>query len=59
MYLSSLKHENLSWPEIETIWKKTSGYRLQHLKATNFAAVDVQKTWPQYTKPLGYKLVSL
>lgn len=44
---------------MEVIWKKTTGYRLQHLKATQFSAVDIQKTWPQYTKPLGYKLVSI
>lgn len=25
--LSSLKHEDLSWPEIENIWTKTTGYR--------------------------------
>ncbi|XP_029347666.1 uncharacterized protein LOC107882231 isoform X2 [Acyrthosiphon pisum] len=57
--LSSLKHEDLSWPDIEVIWKKTTGYRLQHLKATHFSAVDIQKTWPQYTKPLGYKLIDI
>lgn len=58
MLLSSLKHEELSWPEIENIWKKTTGYRLKNFKTTDFSATELQKTWPQYKKPLGYKLVS-
>jgi len=53
-----LKHEELTWPDIEMIWAKTSGYRLNHLKSTNFSPSEIYKTWPQYMQPLGYKLVS-
>jgi len=56
--IASLKHEELTWPDIEMIWAKTSGYRLNHLKSTNFSPSEIHKTWPQYMQPLGYKLVS-
>jgi hypothetical protein len=55
--MASLKHEELSWLEIENIWEKTTGYRLQQMK-TNHLSTEIQNTWPQYTQPLGYKLVS-
>ncbi|KAL4126107.1 hypothetical protein QTP88_010336 [Uroleucon formosanum] len=34
--LASLKHGELPWPEIENIWKRTTGYRLKKFK-TNFS----------------------
>lgn len=39
------------------IWAKTTGYRLDNLKKTNFSPSEIHKTWPQYMQPLGYKLV--
>lgn len=30
------KHEEVSWPDIEMIWTKTTGYHLNYLKTTNF-----------------------
>lgn len=58
MYLSRLKHEEMSWPEIENIWKQTTVYRLKAMKTVNYSPTNIYNTWPQYMKPLGYKLVS-
>jgi hypothetical protein len=46
-----------NYHEIENIWKKTTGYRLQQIK-TNHLSTGIQNTLPQYTQPLEYKLVS-
>lgn len=35
--ITSLKHENLLWPEIEEIWKKTTGYHLKKLETINYS----------------------
>lgn len=40
------------------IWEKTTGYRLNHLKKTNFSSSEIHKSWPQDMQPLGYKLKS-
>lgn len=56
--VSQLKHDELSWPNVENVWKKTSVYRLTALKKSNFSPTDVKETWPHFLKPLGYKLVS-
>jgi len=37
--------------------EKTTGYRLQQIKA-NSSPAGIHYTWPQYSQPLGYKLVS-
>ncbi|XP_060857146.1 uncharacterized protein LOC132938539 [Metopolophium dirhodum] len=55
-YISQLNHDELSWPDIEIIWKKTAVYRLKSLK---MSATDLHNTWPHYKKPLGYKLVDI
>lgn len=39
--IARLKHEELTWPDIEMIWAKTSGYRLNHLKSTNFSPSEI------------------
>ncbi|XP_029342241.1 uncharacterized protein LOC107885144 [Acyrthosiphon pisum] len=57
--IASLKHEELTWPDIEMIWAKTTGYRLNHLRSTNFSPSEIHKTWPQYMQPLGYKLIDI
>jgi len=54
-YVSQLNNEELSWPDIEIIWKKSAVHRLKSLK---MSATDLHHTWPHYKKPLGYKLVS-
>jgi hypothetical protein len=58
-YISQLNHDELSWPDIESIWKKTIVFRLKLFKILNYSATDLQNTWPHYMKPLGYKLVSI
>lgn len=45
------------WPEVEEIWRKTINYRLQYIKNNNTAAIF--EKWHHYTKPMGYKLVSI
>lgn len=52
---SYLNDKDLTWPEIEDIWKKTINYRLNFIKVNN--AVEIFKTWNHYTMPMGYKLV--
>lgn len=56
MSLSLLHDADLSWPEVETIWRKTINFRLQFIKENNTASIF--KKWVHYTKPMGYKLVS-
>ncbi|KAL5237576.1 hypothetical protein ACI65C_004986 [Semiaphis heraclei] len=48
---------DLSWPEVETIWKQTVNYRLQFIKENNTSSIF--KKWIHYTKPLGYKLIEI
>eukprot|EP00102_Acyrthosiphon_pisum_P019773 XP_016656983.1 PREDICTED: uncharacterized protein LOC107882702 [Acyrthosiphon pisum] len=57
--ISHLKHDDLSWPDVESAWKKTSVYRLKALKNSNFSYTEIQTTWVHYTKPLGYKLIDI
>jgi len=57
MLVTSLKHNELTWPEIEMIWEKTIGYRLKNFRETNFSPLEIQKNWPHYMQPLGYRLV--
>lgn len=58
LLISHLKHNDMAWTEVENIWKQTTAYRLRALKDANFSPTEIQKNWPHYTKPLGYKLVS-
>lgn len=58
MLVTNLKHSELSWPEVEMIWKKTVGYRLKNFRTSNFSPIEIHKKWPHYMQPLGYKLVS-
>jgi len=57
--LTNLKHDELTWPEIEVVWRKTTGYRLKKLKTANFSPLEIQKIWPQYMQPLGHKLIDI
>ncbi|KAL5234102.1 hypothetical protein ACI65C_001512 [Semiaphis heraclei] len=59
IYISQLNHDELSWPDVESIWKKTTVFRLKSFKISNYSATDLQQTWPHYMKPLGYKLVDI
>jgi len=52
---SYLNDNNLTWPEIEEIWKKTINYRLKFIKENE--TTSIFHTWKQYTLPMGYKLV--
>ncbi|KAE9530926.1 hypothetical protein AGLY_011388 [Aphis glycines] len=52
-----INDEDLSWPEIETIWRKTVNFRLKFIKENNTSSIF--KKWVHYTKPLGYKLVEI
>ncbi|XP_060868106.1 uncharacterized protein LOC132943234 isoform X2 [Metopolophium dirhodum] len=54
---ASLQDLDLTWPEIETIWKKTNNFRLQYIKNNNTASIF--KKWIQFTQPMGYKLVEI
>ncbi|KAE9542344.1 hypothetical protein AGLY_003471, partial [Aphis glycines] len=51
-----LSNHDMTWPEIEEIWRKTINYRLQFMKKHNTA--EIFNKWQHYTKPMGYKLVS-
>jgi len=52
---SNLYDKDLTWPEIEDIWRKTINFRLNFIKENN--AVEIFKKWNHYTMPMGYKLV--
>ncbi|CAI6361296.1 unnamed protein product [Macrosiphum euphorbiae] len=52
-----LNDKDLTWPEIEEIWRKTINYRLNYIKQNN--ATDIFNKWQQYTQPMGYKLVDI
>ncbi|KAE9536188.1 hypothetical protein AGLY_007411 [Aphis glycines] len=49
-----LNDKDLTWPEIEDIWRKTINYRLNYIKQNN--ATDIFNKWQQYTQPMDYKL---
>jgi len=53
----NLQDSDLSWPEVELIWKKTTNFRLQFIRNNNTAAIF--KKWTQFTQPMGYKLVNI
>jgi len=36
---ANLQDLDLSWPEVETIWKKTTNFRLQYMKNNNTASI--------------------
>ncbi|KAL5239943.1 hypothetical protein ACI65C_007353 [Semiaphis heraclei] len=54
---ANLQDSDLSWPEVELIWKKTTNFRLQYIRNNNTAAIF--KKWIQFTQPMGYKLVEI
>lgn len=54
---ANLQDPDLSWPEVELIWKKTTNFRLQYIKNNNTASIF--KKWKQFTQPMGYKLVNI
>jgi len=56
-YSSYLSDKDMTCPEIEEIWRKTINYRLLFIKNNNPA--EIFNKWQNYTKPMGYKLVSL
>lgn len=53
----NLQDLDLTWPEVESIWKKTTNFRLQYIKNNNTASIF--KKWIQFTQPMGYKLVNI
>lgn len=56
MSLSLLNNDDLSWPEVETIWKNTINFRLQYIRTNDIASIF--NKWLHYTKPMDHKLVS-
>lgn len=54
--LSLLNNDNLSWPEVETIWRNTINFWLQYIRANDTASIF--NKWVHHTKPMGHKLVS-
>ncbi|CAH1732642.1 unnamed protein product, partial [Aphis gossypii] len=54
---SNLNPDNMTWPEIEEIWRKTINYKLQFIKKYNTA--EIFNKWQHYTKPMGYKLIGI
>jgi len=36
---ANFQDSDLSWPEIELIWKKTTNFRLQYIKNNNTASI--------------------
>lgn len=56
--LDMLKHESMSYPELESNWKATVNYRLNNIKNMN-TTKDIFKNWKQYLIPYGHKLVSI
>lgn len=54
---SYLSDKDMTWLEIEEIWRKTINYRLLFIKNNNPA--EIFNKWQHYTKPMVYKLVSL
>lgn len=51
-----LMDPDLTWPEVEEIWKKTVNFRQHFIKENNTRAI--LDKWHHYTRPMGYKLVS-
>lgn len=56
MALSLLNDNDLSWPEIEVIWRKTINFLLQYIRNNDTASIFNKLL--HYPKPMGYKLVS-
>ncbi|XP_050063914.1 uncharacterized protein LOC126552865 [Aphis gossypii] len=52
-----LFNHDMTWPEIEEIWRKTINYKLQFIKKYNTA--EIFNKWQHYTKPMGYKLIDI
>ncbi|KAE9521551.1 hypothetical protein AGLY_018051 [Aphis glycines] len=52
-----LSNHDMTWPEIEEIWRKTINYRLQFIKKYNTA--EIFNKWQHYTKPMRYKLIDI
>ncbi|CAI6373153.1 unnamed protein product [Macrosiphum euphorbiae] len=53
----NLQDPDLTWPEVESTWKKTTNFRLQYIKNKNTASIF--KKWIQLTQPMDYKLVEI
>jgi len=51
-----LMDTDLTWPEVEEIWKKTVHFRQNFIKENDTRAIFDK--FHHYTKPMGYKLVS-
>jgi len=54
LFISQLQHEVLKWPEIESIWLKTTNYRLKNIKEVGNIFIN----WKHFKEPMGYRLVS-
>lgn len=54
LFISQLHHEVLKWPEIESIWLKTTNYRLKNIKEVGNIFIN----WKHFKEPMGYRLVS-
>uniref|UniRef100_A0A2S2QGR4 Uncharacterized protein n=1 Tax=Sipha flava TaxID=143950 RepID=A0A2S2QGR4_9HEMI len=57
MALTLLNNNDLSWPEIEVIWRKTINFRRQYIRNNDTASIFSK--WVHYTKPMGYKLIEI
>ncbi|XP_060861823.1 uncharacterized protein LOC132938834 [Metopolophium dirhodum] len=55
IYISQLHHEVLTWPEIETIWLKTTNYRLKNIKEEE----NIFLHWKHFKEPMGYRLANV
>ncbi|CAI6354797.1 unnamed protein product [Macrosiphum euphorbiae] len=42
--ISHQKHNDLSWPDVESAWRQTAVYRLKALKNANFSYTEIQTT---------------
>lgn len=56
--IAQIINANCSFAELEYHWAATKNFRAFDVAAIPSNCGDIINKWPQYKKPLGYKLVS-
>lgn len=57
-FLTSLKHDNCTFSEIEVIWAATVNNRLNSIRKSQSTS-ETLLYWASYRLPAGYRLVSV
>lgn len=55
--MQSLKYDNLSADDFDSAWHACRKHRVNTIFNDCANVADVMKIWPQYKKPIGFKLV--